>query len=82
MPLARSHTYRLIIEVTGPIESFASHGAAWEVHRENAVPHALGVLSTARQAQKFIEKSFYDGRAVVAKRVLAIPVRAVAWLDS
>jgi len=82
VPLSNSLAYRCVMEVTAPIESHDSHGAAWEAHREKALPHALGTINTANQAQKFINKSFYNGRSPPRKPVLAIPVRAVAWFDS
>lgn len=80
VPLSSKLKYRCVVEVTAPIETHGSHGAAWEAHRERALPHALGALRTATEAQSFIERSFYNGRAL-HKPVLAIPVRAVAWID-
>ena len=82
VPLSSRLRYKCVIEVTAPVECYGSHGAAWEVHRENALPHALGALRTAAEAQTFIERSFYNGRTPSARGVLAIPVRAVAWIDS
>ena len=82
VPLSSRLRYRCVIEVTGAIEPFDSHGAAWEVHGERAVPASLGPIGSAAAAQRFYETTFYEGRALVNAPVIAIPVRVVAWLDS
>jgi len=81
IPLADRLTYRCVMELAAPVEGYASHGAAWEAHREKAVPRSLGVIRTAAEAQRFYEKAFYDGNVLVNEAVLAIPVRVVAWFD-
>ena len=80
-PLANSLTYRVVIEVSGPIERHASHGAAWEVHRARALPLSLGAIGSSAAAQRFYERTFYDGRVLEDEPVLAIPVRMVAWVE-
>ena len=81
VPLADRLTYRCVMELCAPVEGYASHGAAWEAHREKAVPRSLGVIRSAREAQRFYEKAFYDGRELVDEPVLAIPVRVLAWFE-
>ena len=80
-PLSAALTYRCIIEVTGPVERFPSHGAAWERHRSKAVPRSLGEIRSAAEAQRFYEKAFYDGRVLRDEPVIAIPVRMLVWLN-
>ena len=36
---------------------------------------------SAAEAQRFYEKSFYDGRVLVHEPVLAIPVAMVGWVE-
>ena len=74
--------YRCVVEVTGAVERFASHGDAWEAHRERAVPRALGEVRSGAEAQRFYERSFYEGRVLVEEPVIAIPVRMIEWLES
>ena len=80
-PLASSLTYKCVIQVTGPVEFYESHGAAWEAHGARAVPRTLGPIRSAAEAQRFYEKSFYDGRVLVHEPVLAIPVAMVGWVE-
>lgn len=82
VPLGSHLVYKCVLEVSGPIVPFASHGAAWEVHRERAVPRALGPVHSAAEAQRFYEKAFYDGCELVDEAVIAIPVRVIAWMAS
>ena len=35
VPLSSKLKYRCVVEVTAPIETHGSHGAAWEAHREH-----------------------------------------------
>lgn len=79
VPLSSQMHYRCLIEVVGPIEHYESHGAAWDAHRERAVPRSLGPVRSAAEAQRFYERCFYDGKLLVDSPVLAIPVRAVIW---
>ena len=79
-PLASSLTYKCVIQVTGPVEFYESHGAAWEAHGARAVPRTLGPIRSAAEAQRFYERSFYDGRVLVHEPVLAIPVAMVGWV--
>ena len=80
-PLASSLTYKCVMQVTGPVEFYESHGAAWEAHGARAVPRTLGPIRSAAEAQRFYEKSFYDGRVLVHEPVLAIPVAMVGWVE-
>ncbi len=80
-PLASSLTYKCVIEVTGPVEFYESHGAAWEAHGARAVPRTLGPIRSAAEAQRFYERAFYDGRVLVHEPVLAIPVAMVGWVE-
>ena len=80
-PLASSLTYKCVIQVTGPVEFYESHGAAWEAHGARAVPRSLGPIRSAAEAQRFYERSFYDGRVLVHEPVLAIPVAMVGWVE-
>jgi len=80
VPLANALRYRCVLAVDGPIEHFASHGAAWEMHRQRALPASLGKIKSAQEAQRFIEFTFYDGRTI-DEPVIAIPVRVIAWLE-
>ena len=79
--------YRCVLEVTGPITLHDSIADAYLVHRERAVPPALlgsrdpPALITGRQVQRFYEQSFYEGRSLVGEPVVAIPLRAVEWMD-
>ena len=36
---------------------------------------------SAAEAQRFYERSFYDGRVLVHEPVLAIPVAMVGWVE-
>ena len=80
-PLASSLTYKCVIQVTGPVEFYESHGAAWEAHGARAVPRSLGPIRSAAEAQRFYERAFYDGRVLVHEPVLAIPVAMVGWVE-
>ena len=80
-PLASSLSYKCVIQVTGPVEFYESHGAAWEAHGARAVPRTLGPIRSAAEAQRFYERSFYDGRVLVHEPVLAIPVAMVGWVE-
>ena len=81
VPLSSRLHYRCVIEVTGPVEPFESHGAAWARHRDKAVPRALGPIHSPSDAQRFIEASFYNGRKLEHAPVIAIPVRVVVWQE-
>ena len=81
VPLSSALRYRCVMELTGAVETFASHGAAWEAHGARAVPRSLGAIRSAAEAQRFYEKSFYDGRVLVDAPVLAIPVAVVRWVE-
>ena len=84
VPLAAHLRYQCMLEVAAPISHHESHGAAWEVHRDAAVPRALvGLvpLRSAAEAQRFYERAFYDGRVLVHEPVLAIPVAMVGWIE-
>ena len=81
LPLSRQLTYLCVVEVTAPVEFFPSHGAAWTAHGDSALPRSLGRLQTAAAAQRYIEKTFYNGRVLANAPVVAVPVRAIAWLD-
>ena len=81
VPLSSALRYRCVMELTGAVEAFASHGAAWEAHGARAVPRALGAIRSAAEAQRFYERSFYDGRVLVDAPVLAIPVAVVRWVE-
>ena len=82
VPLSNHLTYRCVLEVTGPVEHFASHGDAWSAHGEKAVPRSLGPVRSAAEAQRFYEKAFYEGRVLVDEPVIALPVRSLAWLET
>ena len=83
MALAKRLTYRVVLEVCAPVSLHASHGDAWLVYRECCLPPALGTIRSAHEAQRFIERTFYDDLALVPARrpVTAIPVRVVKVLD-
>jgi hypothetical protein len=81
VPLARHLRYRAVLEVTGPVLTFASHGAAWEVLRAQALPKALGEISSGPEAQRYIECTFYGGRRLSNEPVVAVPVRVHVWDD-
>ena len=81
VPLSSALRYRCVMELTGAVETFASHGAAWEAHGARAVPRSLGAIRSAAEAQRFYERSFYDGRVLVDAPVLAIPVAVVRWVE-
>lgn len=75
--------YQVVLEVSEQVTFHASHGDAWLVYRERCLPPQLCSIRSAHEAQRFIEKVFYNDLALVpAKRpVTAIPVRVVQVLD-
>ena len=81
VPLSSRLTYWCVLEVTGDIEHYASHGAAWADHGDSALPLSLtkGTVKSAAEAQRFYERSFYNGQVLRSTPVLAIPIRVVAW---
>ena len=82
-PLAARCKYQVLLEVAAPVSVHESHGDAWLVHRERCLPAAFGNIRSAHEAQRFVERVFFDDLALVpAKRpVTAIPVKVIRVIE-